>query len=105
MGLGLIRIDIAMNDLRFKAIVSHLQWDSLQSGILAIEDGDGHWEPVEIVCSLQEAEEMISSDLRHRSPEAEDMCPERYVLFLRGPNGRFKLVGEWDWAAEPLPKT
>lgn len=81
--------------LKFKALGIPSQWTDNQTGILAIEDGEGHWEPVEIVCSMGEAEEMILSDQRSRSPEADDLCPERYVLFLRGADGRFFLVGEW----------
>ncbi len=100
---GPIRLKPMSLDLKFKAFGNSLEWDNHQSGILAIEDGDGHWEPVEIVCSLQEAEEMIASDLRQRSPEADDLCPERYVIFLRAPNGRFNLVGEWHLFTEPAP--
>jgi len=81
--------------LHFKSLGGPTKWDSNETGILMVEDIDKNMEPVEIVGSLVEAEEMIESDQRTRSPEADHLCPIRYVLFLRQANGRFKVSGEW----------
>lgn len=81
--------------LTFNVLGDPLQWSEHASGILAVEDAYGNWEPVEIVSSLHESEEMICDDLELRSPDADALCPERYVLFLRGPSGKFRIVGEW----------
>ncbi len=81
--------------LTFNLIAKNLDWSANQSGLLIAEDSEGNYEPVEIVCSITEAEEMIASDERVRTACADDLCPERYVLFLRSSKGRFVLAGEW----------
>lgn len=50
--------------------------------------------PVDIACCLDEAIEIIRSDRISRSAQADDFCPEFYILWKRGNDGRFTNIDE-----------
>jgi hypothetical protein len=64
----------------------------LGSAILILEDEEGHYEPIGIASSLDEACELAVGDLNVRSLHRDDLCPHRYALFVRGTRGKYQLA-------------
>jgi hypothetical protein len=62
------------------------------------EFGDGNYEPVAVVVSINEAREIAESNLRARRKElergGEPACPERYVVWAQGHEGTYRQVKE-----------
>lgn len=71
------------------------QWTDQRFGILVSENLDGRCQPIDIVSSLAEAEEIVHADLINRRPDVDAFCREKYILFLRGANGKFSVIGFW----------
>ncbi|MCW5982446.1 MAG: hypothetical protein KIT09_30445 [Bryobacteraceae bacterium] len=65
----------------------------LGSGIL-IAVGDGRYQPLGVVISINEAREVADDDLRRRMREleagGEPMCPESYVVWAMGLEGEYR---------------
>ena len=59
----------------------------MQTYLLIAQNCDGY-EPIAEVTE-GEIEEFIACDRANRSPENDDMCPESYALWARGPEGRY----------------
>lgn len=67
--------------------------------MLLAEDEEGHYEPVAVVGTIDEARETAASDLaaRMRKLEGDEepgICPARYRLWARGVNGDYHLAIE-----------
>ncbi len=66
--------------------------------MLIAEFGEGNYQPVAAVRSINEAREIASSDLRARTKDlecgGEPACPERYIVWAQGPNGSYRQVKE-----------
>ena len=67
--------------------------------MLIAEDEDGHYEPVAIAATINEAKEIAESDLRGRMRSIErgedaGLCPVRYKLWARGIDGDYRLAHE-----------
>ena len=66
--------------------------------ILIAEFGEGNYQPVAVVVSINEAREIAVSDLRARTKElerrGEPACPERYVVWAQGHDGSYRAVKE-----------
>jgi len=67
--------------------------------MLIAEDEDGHYEPVAVAVSINEAKEIAESDLRGRMRSIErgedaGLCPVRYKLWARGIDGDYRLAHE-----------
>ena len=60
--------------------------------------GEGNYQPVAAVASINEAREIAASDLRRRMKHlergGEPACPERYVVWAQGPDGGYRQVKE-----------
>ena len=61
----------------------------MKSFLLIAQNCDGY-EPIAEV-TANEAHEFAAADMKSRSPEADDFCPEEYALWERGPDGRYKV--------------
>jgi hypothetical protein len=61
--------------------------------ILVAEFGDGNYQPVGVVVSINEAREIADSDMRGRMRDLEHgktpACPERYLVWAQGLNGEY----------------
>jgi len=75
--------------------------DNTELGLamLVAEDEDGHYEPVAVAASINEAQEIAESDLRGRMRSIErgndaGLCPVRYRLWARGIDGDYRLAHE-----------
>ena len=66
--------------------------------ILVAEFGDGNYQPVAVVVSINEASEIAESNLRAWMKElergGEPACPERYVVWAQGHDGSYRQVKE-----------
>ena len=67
--------------------------------MLIAEDEDGHYDPVAVASSINEAKEIAESDLRSRMRSIEHgddagLCPIRYKLWARGIDGDYRLAHE-----------
>ena len=67
--------------------------------MLIAEDEDGHYEPVAVASTINEAKEIAESDLRGRMRRIElgeeaGLAPIRYKLWARGIDGDYRLVQE-----------
>jgi hypothetical protein len=67
--------------------------------MLIAEDEDGHYEPVAVASTINEAKEIAESDLRGRMRSIErgaqaNLCPTRYKLWARGTDGDYRLAQE-----------
>ena len=67
--------------------------------MLIAEDEDGHYEPVAVAATINEAKEVAESDLRGRMRSIErgedaGLCPVRYKLWARGIDGDYRLAHE-----------
>ena len=61
--------------------------------ILVAEFGDGNYQPVGVVVSINEAREIAASDMRGRMRDLErgktPACPERYMVWAQGIDGEY----------------
>src|SRR6266568_4544826 len=66
--------------------------------ILIAEFGEGNYQPVAVVVSINEAREIAESNLRARMKElergGEPACPERYIVWAQGHDGSYRQVNE-----------
>jgi hypothetical protein len=66
--------------------------------ILIAEFGDGNYQPVAAVVSINEARDIAASNSRCRMKElergGEPACPERYVVWAQGYDGSYRQVKE-----------
>ena len=66
--------------------------------MLIAEFGEGNYQPVAVVVSINEAREIAESNLRGRMKElergAEPACPERYIVWAQGTDGSYRQVKE-----------
>ena len=66
--------------------------------ILIAEFGEGKYQPVAAVVSINEAREIAVSNLRARMKElergGEPACPQRYVVWAQGTDGSYREVKE-----------
>ena len=75
--------------------------DNTELGLamLVAEDEDGHYEPVAVAATINEAKEVAERDLRDRMRSIErgedaGLCPVRYKLWARGIDGDYRLAHE-----------
>jgi hypothetical protein len=59
----------------------------MQTFLLIAQNCDGY-EPIAEVTE-SEVREFVESDMKSRSAENDDFCPEEYALWMRGPTGRY----------------
>jgi len=67
--------------------------------MLIAEDEDGHYEPVAVAATINEARELAESDMRARMRSMESggdagICPVRYKLWARGIDGDHRVAVE-----------
>jgi hypothetical protein len=71
---------------------------NLGLAMLIAEFGDGNYQPVAAVVSINEAREIAESDLRALMKElergGEPTCPERYVVWVQEHDGSYRQVKE-----------
>ena len=71
---------------------------NLAIAMLIAEFGEGNYQPVAAVSSINEAREIAASDLRgrmkHLERGGEPACPERYVVWAQASDGSFRQVSE-----------
>ena len=71
---------------------------NLGLAMLIAEFGDGSYQPVAVVVSINEAREIAASNLRGRMKQlergGEPACPERYVVWAQGHDGGYCQVKE-----------
>src|SRR5450759_1642344 len=64
--------------------------------ILVAEFGDGNYQPVGVVVSINEAREIADSDMRGRLRDLEagktPACPERYMVWAQGIEGEYIIA-------------
>jgi hypothetical protein len=64
--------------------------------MLIAEDEEGHYQPVAVASTIDEAKELATSDLRGRMRELEQggapMCPYEYKVWAPGMNGDYLLA-------------
>ena len=66
--------------------------------MLIAEFGEGGYQPVAAVASINEAREISATDMRARILDVErggePACPERYVVWAQGTNGSYRQIKE-----------
>ena len=67
--------------------------------ILMVEDEDGNREPIGIVTTRREAEELAQADMDHRRSlldqgEGPGICPWEYQIWSRGQDG-YEIAERW----------
>ena len=64
--------------------------------ILVAEFGEGAYQPIGVVVSINEAREIAAGDLRGRTRELEagktPGCPEAYVVWAQGLDGDYRVA-------------
>ena len=89
-----------MVEKRYNGFALPLEPDTeLGLAMLIAEDEDGHYEPVAVAATINEAKEVAESDLRGRMRSIErgedaGLCPVRYKLWARGIDGDYRLAHE-----------
>jgi len=74
--------------------------DNTELGLamLIADLGDGHYLPIGVVVSIDEAREIAASDMRGRMRDLEagetPACPESYVVWAQGLEGDYRLAHE-----------
>jgi hypothetical protein len=70
---------------------------NLGLAILVAEDEEGHYEPVGVVVSINEAREIAAGDMRRRHNELArgeaPMCPYEYKVWAQGLGGDYRVAG------------
>ena len=68
----------------------------LDLAMLIADLGDGHYQPIGVVVSINEAREIAASDMRGRMRDLEagetPACPESYVVWAQGLEGTYREV-------------
>ena len=71
---------------------------NLGIAMLIAEFGEGNYQPVAAVVSINEAREIAAGDMRARTKRlergGEPACPERYVVWAQGSDGSYRQVKE-----------
>ena len=71
---------------------------NLGIAMLIAEFGEGNYQPVAAVSSINEAREIAASNVRARMKElergGEPACPERYIVWAQGHDGSYRQVKE-----------
>ena len=62
--------------------------------ILVAESKDGSYEPVTMVSTIREARELAAENFRYRGMAR--MCPVRYVIWQRGPEGTYRVTNTFE---------
>jgi len=82
--------------------------DDTQLGLamLIVEDEEGHYEPVGVVASINEAREIAASDMRGRMRRLErdedpGICPYEYKVWAQGIDGDYRVAGTITAASLP----
>ena len=65
--------------------------------MLIAEDEEGHYEPVAVAATINEAKELAESDMRARMRSVDKgsdagICPARYKLWARGLDGDYRIA-------------
>ena len=64
--------------------------------MLIADLGDGHYQPIGVVVSINEAREIIAGNMRRRMRDLEaggtPACPESYVVWAQGLEGDYREV-------------
>ena len=69
--------------------------------MLIAEDEEGHYEPVAVAATINEAKELADSDMRARMHSVEKgddagICPIRYKLWARGVDGDHRVANVFE---------
>ena len=69
----------------------------LQCAMLLAEDEEGHAEPVACIISINEAREIIGTDMQRRlhaldTSEDPGLCPYEYKVWARGLGGDYRIA-------------
>ena len=81
--------------------------DDTQLGLamLIVEDEEGHYEPVGVVASINEAREIAASDMRGRmrllERDEDPICPYEYKVWAQGIDGDYRVAGTITAASLP----
>jgi hypothetical protein len=72
---------------------------ALGLAMLIAEDEDGHYEPVAVASTINEAKEIAASDMRGRRRRLErggdpGLCPYRYMVWAQGVEGSYRIAIE-----------
>jgi hypothetical protein len=71
---------------------------NLGIAMLIAEFGEGSYQPVAAVSSIDEAREIAANDLcgrmKHLERGGEPACPERYAVWAQGSDGSYRQVKE-----------
>ena len=67
--------------------------------MLIAEDEEGHYEPVAVASTINEARELAASDMRGRMRSLErgenaGLCPWRYLVWAQGIDGDYRIAIE-----------
>jgi hypothetical protein len=74
----------------------------LGNAMLIVEDEEGHYRPVTLAMTINEAKELAQDDLRNRmrsvenGTDADGLCPSEYKLWSRGLGGVQTVVATWN---------
>lgn len=64
--------------------------------ILAAEFGEGAYQPIGVVVSINEAREIAATDMRSRMRDLEagkdPACPEAYIVWAQGLDGDYRVA-------------
>ena len=74
--------------------------------MLIAEDEEGHYEPVGVVVSINEAREIAAGDMRGRMRRLErgegaGLCPYEYKVWAQGIDGDHRVAGTFSAASLP----
>jgi len=76
---------------------------NLGLAMLIAEDEEGHYEPVGVVVSINEAREIAASNMSGRRKDLErgktPMCPYEYKVWATGLDGDYRVAGTIDAAS------
>jgi hypothetical protein len=69
--------------------------------MLIAEDEEGHYEPVAVASTINEAKELAQGNMRHKRTELErggdpGLCPWIYKVWAQGIDGDYRLAAEFD---------
>jgi len=72
--------------------------NEIGAAFVVAQDEEGNYEPVALVGFVSEAEEIIADDLKRRfqkldRDEDPGLCPYEYILWARGINGGYEIIG------------
>ena len=74
----------------------------LGNSMLIVEDEEGHYRPVTLAMTINEAKELAQDDLRNRmrsvenGTDADGLCPSEYKLWSRGLGGVQTVAATWN---------